>query len=510
LQSCLTTGSEAFQTFSKKAADPQKLSTAHVGSGTMKVSVRRRKVPLPPLQGLLLFAWVLSAQEQSPAPAPPAKPDPVFSLAAGQNGRHTVPLEAGQFVRLRVERRGADHVVLLDPSGKPVIERDSMFDPGYIQVLALPSSTGTYALEVYGGPKPSSYSWRILEQRAARESDRRLIEAQSKQNEAMERMGKVNEAEPRMLEALRSWETAGNEPQGVIDSLAGLCHISRYLGKAQSQRDFAARLLEVSTKEGNQHALSHAHYHLGIAWAELGNLALGMDHLEKAVEISVRNNDAKGQSTALNILGGLLSRAGQSKRALEYFNRALTIFRDLGNKRFIAASLLSSGSTHLELDQYTQGVVPLQEALEIYRELKDPLNEAVVLRYLANAASRLGQNDKATSLFEESLALLRKQESLPGLANTLTALGAHLANMREWERAVVPLEEALALYRSNPQAPVNPGTLNWLARVETERGNLDRAQALGEEMINELESRRARAGGGGARDQFFNQVRPAR
>jgi non-specific serine/threonine protein kinase len=91
--------------------------------------------------------------------------------------------------------------------------------------------------------------------------------------------------------------------------------------------------------------------------------------------------------------------------------------------------------------------------------------------------------DRAIVLHGEALELYRQEEDDSGVAFALVCLGAQYAEMGDHESAAPFFEEGMAHSRSIGDKRTTAGALHNLADVERQRGNFERAKALGMESI---------------------------
>lgn len=97
--------------------------------------------------------------------------------------------------------------------------------------------------------------------------------------------------------------------------------------------------------------------------------------------------------------------ASQPEVALEYFQKALIIYREIKDRKGEGQALGNLGLAYLFLKDYTKAAEYFQQDLAIAREIKDRVGEGQALGNLGLAYSKQGNKAKAVEYFQQSLAI---------------------------------------------------------------------------------------------------------
>jgi predicted ATPase/class 3 adenylate cyclase len=162
---------------------------------------------------------------------------------------------------------------------------------------------------------------------------------------------------------------------------------------------------------------------------------------------------------------------------------ALALFRAVGDRSGIAATLTEQGVSAVLLGDYAQAVQHYEASLALYRELGDRHGIATTLHSLGDIVGVQGDTARAVALLEESLALCREQGFVVEAPLVLCALGEVPCVQGDYPRAIALYWEAVALFqhlgdRWNILAPLL--NLGWLTLVQGDDG---RVRALLEEQV---------------------------
>lgn len=184
----------------------------------------------------------------------------------------------------------------------------------------------------------------------------------------------------------------------------------------------------------------------GRALAEQRHLPAARDDVEEVLETAAA--DAHTTARALTLLADIEQMEGFHDRSLETFDRAIAMWRDLGDEHGVGEALRRRGITAMFLGDLDGADEQISEALEVLRRIGDRRGEAWALQNLATISFFRGDTGPA----EQRLA----------------AAGEMFRDLGDW------------------------GGLNWsfaiLGWVRFMQGRLDDAEQLAREQLPESES----------------------
>jgi tetratricopeptide (TPR) repeat protein len=161
-----------------------------------------------------------------------------------------------------------------------------------------------------------------------------------------------------------------------------------------------------------------------------------------------RNNDDRGaQGSALTLLGSAYRRLGRYQAALEQYEQALSIYRELGDRAGVATALRGIGGLQWRLGRYLEALDQLNEAVRVHREVGDLSGEAGVLNNLGIVYRRLGRYPQALEHYERALIVLRELGDPSGQAGTMNNLGIVYLRLGRYGEALGLYRQALAIYQ---------------------------------------------------------------
>lgn len=237
----------------------------------------------------------------------------------------------------------------------------------------------------------------------------------------------------------------------------------RWLDRLEVEKENIRRALEWSLQKDEGEAAARIAVCLWPFWILRGYMREGCDWLDRSlVKLS---GQTVVRAKTLWAAGILTGRLGDANRASILFEESLAVWRTVGDKNRIAATLATLGVALQRQGKYFQAAARLEEALPLLREVGDRQWTSIVLSNLGLLASYDGNNTRAVFLSDESLALFRSSGDIRGSASVLTNLGMISLAQGNYVLATEQCKESLALRREIGDKGGSAHTLLVLGRV---------------------------------------------
>ncbi|OIP71465.1 MAG: hypothetical protein AUK43_06115 [Oscillatoriales cyanobacterium CG2_30_40_61] len=182
---------------------------------------------------------------------------------------------------------------------------------------------------------------------------------------------------------------------------------------------------------------------LGNAYYSLGQYQQAIEYHQQALTISREIGDRRGEGSALGNLGNAYGSLGQYQQAIEYHQQYLMIAREIGDRRGEGNALGNLGSAYLSLGQYQQAIDYYQQALTILREIGDRRGQFYSLNNLAFTYEKLLQIPQALETWQSALALSSPLEFPVEYLFIGRNLGNTAFEVENWQLAIMGYEAAL-------------------------------------------------------------------
>ncbi len=216
---------------------------------------------------------------------------------------------------------------------------------------------------------------------------------------------------------------------------------------------------------------------LGYFWYRYGRIVEGYRSLE-AVLARTEHLHTSTRAKVLRLAGVLAEESGLYERAEKLHERGLALYRRLGEREGVAASLTSLGALTFAVGDLGRAVALTRESLSLKRELGDERGLMSSRNNLGEMLQAAGDLAGAQALFQENLESDRMSEDDWGAAVSLLNLGTLAVDQEEPLRAEELLLDALrALVRLGDEDAVAE-CLGSLAGAAGTRGAGGRAAKL--------------------------------
>jgi len=422
-------------------------------------------------------------------------------ITGGEVHPYNLTLTVDQYVHFDVDQRGIDIAVwIFDPKGKKISEQDAFRVGEQEQVGLLAEMSGAYRVEVHTSfPKGATgrYEIKITELRPATERDKISNRAGALIDDAFEFGRKQTKDDWRKAiakyeEALPLWQSI-NDIVWEANTLYLIADAYIYLAEKQKAFDFAnkaAPLAETAVKNSSDDKRANALKvqawaldTLGRAHNEFGDRKKAVEIFNQALSIRRQINDRPGLIVTLNNLAITYQNMGEPRESLGFLIEIRELLKDIGDRAKEAAFLNNICVIHENIGEYTKAIEFCNQALSIRHDLNDERGVATVLNSLGNAYGDMGQYERALDLYTQSQALHAKFGNESSEAIEFNNLGWLYANLGDYEKAIEFYNKALAIFRKQDNQFRQGNTLSNIAANYADLGDFKKALEINEEAL---------------------------
>lgn len=249
-------------------------------------------------------------------------------------------------------------------------------------------------------------------------------------------------------------------------------YVAQMRGDYQTAVQYLKEAYETSTTTGNLYAQAYSANNLGETYVLMG----AYDHAEilfKEANAAFTEIGFKpGIAFSYANLGDLARlRNDFSAEAYQYFETAVNLYTEQGDKSGVADTLIKRSRFALDAGAYEEAHFQLEHALVIYRNIGQANGMIVALQYLGETAYALDNHDQAKTYFLEALSVGMDRQSerhqldaLFGLAS-LRAEGGDIATALQWLTLIV--DHSATEYETRERAKRTLGAIRDGADTET-------------------------------------------
>ena len=197
------------------------------------------------------------------------------------------------------------------------------------------------------------------------------------------------------------------DPPALVHRHLGIAHA--YLGHHDGATEHLHRALAVAERQGNLTEQANTHRQLAWTWERRGDDRQAMSHAHQALDLYRALDQPVGEVRALNQVGWYAVRLGDYDTARAHCLAALTANRRHHSTASEADIHHSLGWIEHHTDRHHQAIEHYDRALALFRDVGDTVGVAGTLDHLAEPHAALGHTDQARAAWQETLELYRDQ-----------------------------------------------------------------------------------------------------
>lgn len=191
-------------------------------------------------------------------------------------------------------------------------------------------------------------------------------------------------------------------------------------------------------------------------------------HRERALAICRATDDKPAQARILSNLGAVYSDIGEMLNAIPYFEQALTLYREMGDKPMLLKTVSSLWDAHLWMGWDSKITLKFyEEVLAISREIGDKSREGELLGQLGQIFYASGKTERALDYYQQSITVRRTIGDQMGEAEILYTMGIMWDDQSDYPQALACFEQAFTIYTTIDAAEMLERTRRWIAKVQT-------------------------------------------
>lgn len=379
----------------------------------------------------------------------PAGPGIEQDLAGGQSHSYKISVAANQYLQVVIEQRGINLIAtLFDSQNKEVLRADNPSGAhGPIYLLAISPAAADYRVEVRSTEKWANagrYRIAVEDLREAKQSDLERVAANKNYSEARQLYDRrsYKEALPKFQAAHSYWVREKDRHWiALTEYCLGATQV--LIGDRPTAAKHFDKSLEVQIDERLDWRLRASTFNdRGANLGRMNDEPEALKSLVEAFKIYEQHQDRRGQASVFNNIGFLHLRAGRYRQASEILSKGLPLRRAENDRNSeatlfnnIAASLDLIGETRAALEGY-QKALGIWEELNAQGLLSNPLDRLPAgYNNVATMHDKLGEWQRAFENYEKALALYGPNPPIAA-AYTLDNIGELYAALGDSRRAL--------------------------------------------------------------------------
>jgi tetratricopeptide (TPR) repeat protein len=209
----------------------------------------------------------------------------------------------------------------------------------------------------------------------------------------------------------------------------------------------------------------------------------------------------------LGNLGIVARNQGDLAAARNYFEQAVSCYRELGDQQSEGLALANLGLLFHYLGNDEAAVTTCYQALKISQSIGGRDTEAEVLGYLGHAQLSLGQDGEAAVSYQAALNIRQELGQLNMAIEPLAGLAAVALARQELEQSLIYIEEILVYLTGNSLDGTDEPFRVYLTCYQVLKANGDdRARRILETVYQDLQEQAANINSETMQQAFLNDI----
>jgi tetratricopeptide (TPR) repeat protein len=208
--------------------------------------------------------------------------------------------------------------------------------------------------------------------------------------------------------------------------------------------------------------------------------------LERQILASRLINDRKAECRAIGYLGVAYYDIRKTRKAIELYNQALAISREIGYLHGESGALGNLGEAHYALGERDEAIKYLEASLVIDRETGNRQGESASLNLFGRLYADMGDNRRAVEAFEQALSICRELGNKRTESAALANLGECYSILDDVHKGIECIKQSLLLNREIGDQFGEGMILHLLANAFEQLGDSYKAIGYYEQALQSL------------------------
>jgi len=201
----------------------------------------------------------------------------------------------------------------------------------------------------------------------------------------------------------------------------------------------------------------------------------GIEYYNRALTIFREIGDKKSEGDCLNNIGVAYYFTGSLHKALEYWKEDLKIAKEIEEVASELFCLQNIGVVYYELDDYPMSLEFTEKALKIAKEIGNTFIEGRCLMIIGNIHNEIGSYKKALECYKQTLRIARKNEEKVDEGGSLGNIALINWNLGRYTQALESYKEALELIKEVGDKRTEIKLIHNIGQLYQKLGNYDKA-----------------------------------
>jgi CHAT domain-containing protein/Tfp pilus assembly protein PilF len=229
--------------------------------------------------------------------------------------------------------------------------------------------------------------------------------------------------------------------------------------------------------------LGRALNNTGFSYHQLGQFKEALAYYEEALKIRQEFGNRSGEGTTLNNMGEVLRNQGRYAEALNLAQAALAIRKEVEDLAGVGQTLNNIGLIYDAQGRHSEAQDHYQDALVIWLEMGDQREQGNTLGNIGYSLHLQGKYSEAQKYYKDALKLKQDTEDRMGEGITLNNMGETYRSQKQYDEALKVFKDALGIAKEVGDRVGEATSLNSIALVNDALDRHDEALDVYEEAL---------------------------
>jgi CHAT domain-containing protein/tetratricopeptide (TPR) repeat protein len=206
-----------------------------------------------------------------------------------------------------------------------------------------------------------------------------------------------------------------------------------------------------------------------------GDYQGAINRFEEALTIYREIGDRSSEGETLSNIGQTYDSLGQYEQALDFYQQALPVLQEVGDQDGEALVTYLIGYIYHIWQDFPQALEHYQQALTVAREIGDSSLESAILGNTGVVYDSLGQYQQALDHYQPMLALAQKNGDRAREGTALNNIGGAYRRLGQYSQALEYLQQALTIAEELNDRPGEGIALGNIGQVYESLGQYEQA-----------------------------------
>ncbi|MDY7023924.1 MAG: tetratricopeptide repeat protein, partial [Cyanobacteriota bacterium] len=270
----------------------------------------------------------------------------------------------------------------------------------------------------------------------------------------------------------------------TLDIFIRMSRIYAYIGDSENALEFCEKSLSYAQENFQAKTISNAEF-----FREIGKLCYRIGNPQKALDSFnqygrfYQSLGVDREVTGFMRIGRDYTELGESKQALNFFNRARTVYQKSGFTEGEINTLVWISRIYFQSENYQNSIDYFNQGLGITRTINNQDKEALILAEIGESYAELGDREKALEFYNQALRLYQKLDNYRKQAEILNKIGEIYQQSENLEKALDYYQQALKVSQENSTFDLGSISRN-IATLYSELGELESALKFFKQALN--------------------------